>query len=162
LRRDQCYSAAAKLGVSMLRDADEAMLAAKAGELGDKELMRARHVIGEIARTLAAVEAMEASDFGKFGELMYASHESLRGDYEVSCQELDAVVELARPLAGVYGARMTGGGFGGCAVVLVDGDKAAAAEQAISESFAARFGHACATFTTHAAKGAGPAVLSRG
>ncbi len=156
LRRDQCYSAAAKLGVSMLRDADDAMLAGKAGDLADKELMRARHVIGEISRTLAAVEAMEACDFGRFGELMYASHESLRGDYEVSCEELDAVVELARPLAGVYGARMTGGGFGGCAVVLVDADKAEAAEQAIGDAFAKRFGHACATFTTHAATGAGP------
>jgi hypothetical protein len=86
---------------------------------------RARHVIGEIERTVQAAEAIRASNWQKAGELMYASHRSLRDDYEVSCAELDALVEIAESIGvagGVYGCRMTGGGFGGCAVALVKSD----------------------------------------
>ena len=156
-RRQQCYDAAAKLGVVMLRDVDVATVAAAGadGALAGRELMRARHVVGEIARTLDAVAALEGGDYHRFGELMYASHASLRDDYEVSCAELDAIVELAERQAGVYGARMTGGGFGGCAIVLAEADKADAVIEAIATGFNERFGRRCPIFATHAAGGAG-------
>ncbi len=86
---------------------------------------RARHVVTENARTLQTVEALRRDDMKTVGELMYASHASLRDDYEVSCVELDALVDIAREQSGVVGARMTGGGFGGCTVNLV---KSAAAK----------------------------------
>ena len=155
-RRDQCHSAAAKLQVPALRDMDQARLdqAGRDGVLAGKELMRARHVVGEISRTLRAVDALSAGDYAAFGRLMYGSHESLRDDYEVSCEELDAIVELARPLAGVYGARMTGGGFGGCAIVLAGAGQAKAITDTIATGFAGRFGRQCPIFATRAAQGA--------
>jgi galactokinase len=155
-RRDQCRAAAAKLQAPTLRDVDQARLdqAGRDGVLSGKELMRARHVVGEISRTLRAVEALAAGDYAAFGRLMYGSHESLRDDYEVSCEELDAVVELARPLAGVYGARMTGGGFGGCAIVLARAGRAKAIADAVAAGFGARFGRRCPIFATRAAQGA--------
>jgi galactokinase len=155
-RRDQCHAAAAKLHAPALRDVDQARLdqAGRDGVLSGKELMRARHVVGEISRTLRAVEALAAGDYAAFGRLMYGSHESLRDDYEVSCEELDAVVELARPLVGVYGARMTGGGFGGCAIVLAEAGRAKAIADAVAAGFDARFGRRCPIFATRAAQGA--------
>ena len=152
-RRDQCYSAAARLGVKMLRDADLDMVSAAVDKLSDKEMDRARHVVSEIDRTLKAVEAMEAGDYAAFGQLMYASHASLRDDYEVSCEELDVIVTQASGLEGVYGARMTGGGFGGCAIVLASVDRADNIAAAITENYTARFGHPCVIFPTRAAIG---------
>ncbi len=153
-RRDQCYAAARILNVGMLREADQAMLDASQGDLSDVEFRRARHVIGEIGRTVDAVAALEGGDYHAFGELMVGSHNSLRDDYEVSCDELDAIVEIACGQAGVYGARMTGGGFGGCAIVLVKASQADAVSQAIGEGFEGRFGHRCPIFATTAAAGA--------
>lgn len=83
---------------------------------------RCRHVITEDARAIAAVDALETRDLNLFGKLMYESHASLRDDFQVSCEELDIMVELARKIQGVYGARMTGGGFGGCTINLVEKD----------------------------------------
>ncbi|MBI5724737.1 MAG: galactokinase [Planctomycetes bacterium] len=156
-RRKQCESAAQTLGVPSLRSADNAMLAAASadGRLAKKEQMRARHVVGEIRRAVEAADALEAGDYTTFGRLMYASHESLRSDYEVSCEELDAIVELVRPLPGVCGARMTGGGFGGCAIILAASAEAQKVSKAVSEGFAKKFGHACPIFATRAADGAG-------
>jgi galactokinase len=85
---------------------------------------RAQHVIGENARTLQAVEAMRRGDAIEFGQLMQLSHMSLRDDFEVSSRELNIMVECAEHQSGCYGARMTGGGFGGCAVALVRQDAA--------------------------------------
>ena len=84
---------------------------------------RAHHVVTEIARTTEAAREMRAGHWSKLGQLMYASHDSLRDDFEVSCAELDLLVELANKLGernGVFGSRMTGGGFGGCTVSLVE------------------------------------------
>jgi len=153
-RRSQCESAAAKLGLKALRDADMSAVEAAAGELTDKELMRARHVVGEIARTAHAVEALEGGDYAAFGELMYGSHAALRDDYEVSCEELDAIVELARPCEGVHGARMTGGGFGGCAIILAAAERAEAICETVASGFASRYGRRCPIFATRAADGA--------
>jgi galactokinase len=87
--------------------------------LPDRVRARCRHVITEISRTLRAAEALQREDLQAFGGLMYESHSSLRDDYEVSCPELDLLVSIARAIPGVYGARMTGAGFGGCTVNLV-------------------------------------------
>ena len=117
-RQIECREAARLLGVESLRDADKAAVEA----LQEPLRRRARHVIGENERVLAAVDAMRARDLDRFGALMRESHESLRDDFEVSCEELDLLVELASGTDGVLGARLTGAGFGGCAVNLVRGD----------------------------------------
>jgi len=156
-RRAQCFSAAKKLGVKALRDADEKMLdaAARDGALTDIELMRVRHVVPEIRRTVEAAEALAARDYVRFGKLMLASHTSLRDNYETSCDELDTVVELACSCTGAYGARVSGGGFGGCVVILADAAKADAIFQTITSGFARRFARPCPIFPTRAAPGAG-------
>jgi galactokinase len=155
-RRKQCEAAAKKLHLPALRDADAAAVTAagESGLLKDKELMRARHVVGEIARTLDAVGALQAGDYDRFGQLMYASHASLRDDYEVSCEELDAIVELAQACKGVHGARMTGGGFGGCAIILAAASRAEQIEEAVAAGFDRRFQRRCPIFATRAAAGA--------
>ena len=118
-RRACCEGAARKLGKPALRDASEGELETYKGQLDEVEFRRARHVVTENARTLRAAEALEAGDLDAFGRTMFESHDSLASDFEVSCAELDAVVALVkanRPALG-YGARMTGAGFGGCAIV---------------------------------------------
>lgn len=125
-RRAECERGAATLGVKALRDVTPAQLEARKAELDPVTYRRCRHVVTEDARTLEAVAAMRAGDLQRLGELMNASHVSLRDDYQVSCFELDAMVETAWKQPGVYGARMTGGGFGGCAVALVADEQAAA------------------------------------
>ena len=115
-RRAQCASAAAHFGVSALRDLDPQRLEAKRSDLDDKVYRRARHVVTECARVHEAVDALAANDLTRFGQLLFESHRSLRDDFDVSTPELDAIVEAARA-RGDLGARMTGGGFGGSAVV---------------------------------------------
>lgn len=122
-RRSQCEEAARKLGVVSLRDAAFPQLQVRRRQLEPVEYRRAKHAISEIARTVKAAAAVKAADWPEVGHLMYASHDSLRDDYEVSCRELDLLVEFAReigPSGGVIGSRMTGGGFGGCTVSLVE------------------------------------------
>lgn len=121
-RRKTCEKAAEILGVKALRDATMDMLDKAKDQLTGTQFIRARHVIKEDARTLEAADVCKANDWVKMGKLMYQSHASLRDDYQVTCSELDVLVELAEAKGvdgGVYGARMTGGGFGGCVVVLV-------------------------------------------
>ena len=124
-RRAQCEQAANILSLPSLRDATADMLVRARERMEEVVFRRARHVIGEIERTLHAAEAVRASNWPTVGQLMYASHASLRDDYEVSCLELDAVVDIAQAIGskgGVIGCRMTGGGFGGCAVAMVNAD----------------------------------------
>lgn len=115
-RRETCENAASVLGVRELRDASEEDLARLSGD----ELKRARHIVRENVRVLEAVQMLREGDFAAFGRLMYDSHLSLRDDFEVSTPELDAFVETAREV-GAPGARLTGAGFGGCAIALVAG-----------------------------------------
>jgi galactokinase len=115
---------------------------------------RARHVVGEIERTRRGARALRAGDLEAFGTLMIESHHSLRDDYQVSTPELDALVEAALGRPGVYGSRMTGGGFGGCTVTLVRPAAAAAAGAAMESVFEGRFGRKPAWFVTCAADGA--------
>jgi galactokinase len=130
-RRSTCESAAGTLGIEHLRDATETDLKRLSGE----ELERARHVVSENARVLEAVEALNNGDFDYFGRLMYASHASLRDDYEVSTPELDTFVETARR-HGARGARLTGAGFGGCAIALVPESRSEEVKQACKQDFA--------------------------
>ncbi len=123
-RRAQCEEgvrivAKHRAGVRALRDVTLADLEAVSDELPEVLMRRCRHVISENARVTQAARALERGDLEEFGELMRQSHVSMRDDFEISCAELDLMVELAEGGGGVYGARMTGGGFGGCTVNLV-------------------------------------------
>ena len=120
VRTRQCAEAAAALGVVSLREAFDRDIDCDSAKLDARLAKRAKHVISECARVRRSVEAIEARDWRGFGRLLDASHVSLRDDYEVSCVELDRLVECCRSMEGVYGARMTGGGFGGSVVCLVD------------------------------------------
>jgi len=118
-RRRECEAGAKALGLRALRDITPQDFLARQEILDEVTRKRCRHVVTENQRVLDAVQALEAGDLAQFGRLMNASHLSLRDDYEVSCPELDAMVEAAWAQAGVLGARMTGAGFGGCTVSLV-------------------------------------------
>ena len=132
-RRTTCERAASTLGIEELRDATEGDLDLLSGA----ELKRARHIVTENARVLEAVEELENSDFDAFGRLMYASHASLRDDFEVSTPELDAFVEVAEK-HGAIGARLTGAGFGGCAIALIPEDETTTVTNAAQRAFAER------------------------
>jgi galactokinase len=121
-RRADCEEAARLLGHESLRDVSFAEFDEKSKDLPERLKKRARHVILENRRVLEAVGCLQKGDLPQFGELMNASHESLRDDYEVSSAELDLMVEIMRSQPGVLGARMTGGGFGGCTVNLLEHD----------------------------------------
>lgn len=151
-RRSQCEAAARALGVAALRDATLEMLAA--ADLPDVVARRARHVIAENERVLATVVALQNGNLHKVGTFMDASHASLRDLYEVSSAELDIMVELLRAQPGCYGARLTGAGFGGCAVALMDAAAVAAAIPAVAEAYRARTGLTPALYVTRAAAGA--------
>jgi galactokinase len=123
-RRSQCESAARVFGVSALRDVSSTCFEAECGRLDEITRRRARHVVTENARTLQAADAMRRGDAVTVGRLMNASHESLRDDFAVSSQELNVMVECGRRHLACLGIRMTGAGFGGCAVALVHSEQA--------------------------------------
>ena len=156
-RRAQCESAARGLGVSSLREATAAGLEAARDKLEPIEYRRARHVISEIERTVSAAAAIGQGDWALMGELMYASHASLRDDYEVSCDELDRLVEIASSLGdsqGVIGSRMTGGGFGGCTVSLVRTSALESVVKSIGAEYLKQTGIEPTIFATRPAEGA--------
>ena len=158
LRRRQCEAAAQKLQLRSLRDLGEDELASAARRLDALSLKRARHVVTEINRTQQAAAAIAAHRWSEAGRLMYLSHESLRTDFEVSAPELDSIVEIARAIGeerGVYGARMTGGGFGGCAVLLVRTAAATSIIERIGVQYAAQFAVTPTLFVSRPAAGAG-------
>lgn len=123
-RREQCEQAAAFFGVPALRDVTVAMFEARAHELDDLVRRRAKHVITENERTLKAKDAMQNGDAATLGQLMNESHISMRDDFEISAEALNQIVDCAQAHEACYGARMTGGGFAGCAVALVRADAA--------------------------------------
>ena len=156
-RRAECEEAAKILGVKSLRDATPDQLEKAKGKLSEVVYRRARHVIGEIERTTHAAEGIRASNWPTVGVLMYASHAALRDDYEVSCKELDVVVDIAESIGlagGVYGCRMTGGGFGGCCVALVKADAVDAITQKTAADYKAKTGIDAAIFASRPAAGA--------
>lgn len=119
-RRADCEAAAHALGVGALRDVSMEKLKAHKSLLADRIYHRAAHIIGENERVLTGAEALRKGDLSQFGELMFASHESSRVNFENSCPELDRLVAAARKTPGVYGARLSGGGFGGATINLVE------------------------------------------
>lgn len=140
IRLKQCRQAVAQLGttglaVKSLREIDLMDLEVASHSLSEILLKRSRHVVSENDRVLKAVKDLEKGDLESFGRLMVASHESLRDDYEVSCRELDVLVEVALKQPGVLGARMTGAGFGGCTVNLVRAGAAESFAEAVQEGY---------------------------
>jgi len=155
-RRSQCEAAARVLKVPALRDATPELLEAARGQMEPVVFRRARHVISENERTVQAAQAIQASDWAKVGQLMYASHTSLREDYEVSCPELDTVVEIAHAMGaagGMIGCRMTGGGFGGCAVSLVKTEAVQRTTRKLDELYEQKTGRQPAIFSSRPAAG---------
>jgi galactokinase len=139
-RRAECEEGVRLLSVHLpriraLRDVSLSEFELYAGDLPENVRKRCRHVIAENERVIEAVDALSRGDAAMFGQLMDASHRSLRDDYEVSCAELDAMVEAAWRAPGVVGARMTGGGFGGCAVALVEQEQAARFSRQVSDEY---------------------------
>jgi galactokinase len=159
-RREQCEEAVAVLrkadrNIRALRDVTEKQLKESRDGMDRIPYRRAQHVVTEIARTLEFADALTRCDCKRCGELMFLSHESLRHEYEVSCPELDALVEIARQVPGVYGARMTGGGFGGCIVALCRASAVTPLTAAIDAEYPKRCpGKHATTFSTVASAGA--------
>jgi galactokinase len=156
-RRAQCEAAAKILGVASLRDATSEMLESANGKMDEVVFRRARHVIGEIARTVSAAENVRTANWETVGRLMYASHRSLRDDYEVSCKELDAIVEISESIGnngGIYGCRMTGGGFGGCTVALVKTENVEAITKQIAADYKRKTNIEATIFVSRPAAGA--------
>jgi galactokinase len=159
-RRADCEAGVAVLArqrpdVRALRDATLADLDAVSDRLSARVSRRCRHVITENARVGRAAEALENGDVHRVGTLMNESHDSLRRDYEVSCTELDTMVAIARSLAGVHGARMTGGGFGGCVVALVDRAAASTVVREIARKYKSATGTTPDVWPTGAGAGVG-------
>jgi galactokinase len=153
-RRAQCEQAAATLGVRALRDVDESMLDAHRAVLDSETFRRARHVVSENQRVLDAAAAMRRGDSQTLGQLMDQSHRSLRDDFEVSTPALDAMVARARAHPACAGARMTGAGFGGCAVALVAADRAEDMAAWVRAGYEAETGHTAAVYLCEARSGA--------
>jgi galactokinase len=158
-RREECSQAVELLGRSLvgirsLRDVSVADFHRTETVLPDVIRSRCRHVVTENERTLEAAKALSRGDLARFGKLMLESHASLRYDYEVSCAELDAVVDKATGMPGVFGARMTGGGFGGCVIALVESSKVTLVAEVLKRDFFDKFGKELSVFSTVACAGA--------
>ena len=156
-RRKHTEDGLAIIGKASWRDVTEADVTAAWDQLGDPVNRRSRHVVGEIARTVAAAAALARNDFEALGPLMAASHDSLRDDFEVSCPELDIMVNIARKLGragGVIGARMTGGGFGGSTVTLCESTKASEIANTLATEYQQATGIAPQIFASRPSQGA--------
>jgi len=157
LRRKHTEDGLAIIGKASWRDVTQADLDANWEQLGDPINCRARHVVGEISRTMAAAAALSHNNFEALGPLMAASHDSLRDDFEVSCKELDLMVEIARKIGrsgGVIGARMTGGGFGGSTVTLCESSKLEEISATLSADYEAATGITPQLFASRPSQGA--------
>jgi galactokinase len=160
-RKYECELAASALGVRTLRDATLNQLKVARKRISPVIHQRAHHVITENLRVLQMATAIAEGAWSEAGKLMYASHASLRDDYQVSCAELDAVVEIAKNLGtreGIFGCRMTGGGFGGCTVALVKTDAVRNVTRKIEEYYERRTGNQATIFCTR--PGAGSKTLT--
>jgi galactokinase len=152
-RRSQCEEAARWFGVKALRDVSEGEFERSSG-LSKVVMKRARHIITENARVLEAVDVMKAGNIKRLGELFNASHNSLRDDFEVTNEALNQIVECAREQSSCYGARMTGAGFGGCAVALVQEENALEFTNAVSAAYKLRSGLDASVYVCKASEGA--------
>ena len=139
LRREQVTKAAEILGKS-LRDISIAEFEATKSKLDPVLQKRAKHVVYEIDRTMKAVEALKKNDMTTLGKLLYATHESLKTDFEVSCKELDIMVDIASKVKGVIGSRVMGGGFGGCTITLVKEENVSELKEKMLKEYPERSG----------------------
>jgi len=157
-RQKECAEGLARIqaghpGVKALRDATVGMVAEVRSEVEDRIYRRLRHVVTENQRCLDARDAMLRADASAMGALLAGSHRSLAEDYEVSCPELDMLVEIACAVRGVIGARLTGAGFGGNTINVVEAGRAEACAEAIEEGYASRTGKRTAVRVVRAAEG---------
>jgi galactokinase len=158
-RRRQCEKAAKLLGVPMLRDITWEQLEVARDRFnqeadGDLCFRRAKHVTTENSRTVAMAEALIKRDWESCGYLMEASHRSMRGEFEISCPEIDCLVSIAQSKEGVIGSRMTGGGFGGCTVSLIETSRTAEILEFITSRYKSTTGIEPSAFVTQPAQGA--------
>ena len=158
-RRQECTDALAalktKLDINALGDLTPDEFEANKGLITDPvQLKRAKHAVYENQRTIDAVAALRDGDIGKFGQLMNQSHISLRDDYEVSCEEIDILVDLAWKIPGVIGSRITGGGFGGCTVSIVKNDAVDTFINDIGKTYKEKVGHEAEFYTVDIGDGA--------
>ena len=143
-RRLSCEKVAAVIAkkhpeVESLRDANYDMLEEVRAEITDEEYRRARYVIGEVARVLAVCDALQKDDYETVGQMMYETHYGLSKEYEVSCEELDYLNDIAKE-EGVTGSRIMGGGFGGCTINLIADELAANFKKVVKSKFKAKYG----------------------
>ncbi|MEZ8823538.1 galactokinase [Vibrio amylolyticus] len=155
-RREQCEQAARQFNVKALRDVTLEQFNAHVDQLDETVAKRARHVISENARTLEAAKALASGDIKRMGVLMQESHASMRDDFEITVKEIDLLVEIVKEVLGEEGGvRMTGGGFGGCAVALVPPAKVEEVKQAIENQYQAATGLKESIYVCQAVRGAG-------
>ena len=155
-RRQQCEAAARHYGVPALRDVDFAALEARSAGLDPLVYRRARHIVTENQRTLAAAEALAANDLVRLGQLMAASHASMRDDFQITVPAIDQLVQIAQHAVGIQGgARMTGGGFGGCVIVVLPESRVDAVQAAIDQHYRAPSGERATVWVCHPSAGAG-------
>lgn len=159
-RRNECETALkefqAVVDIKTLGDLTEEQFEEHKGAVKDEiRRKRAKHAVYENQRAINAVEALKANDIEKFGKLMNASHESLRYDYEVSCEEIDVLVDLAQAMPGVIGSRITGGGFGGCTVSIVKNDAVDTFVEEIGKAYLEKVGHEAEFYVVDIGDGAG-------
>jgi galactokinase len=164
-RRADCEEAVRRLatvlpGIRALRDVKLAQLEQHRGLLTDTIYKRALHIVSEDARVLDSAQALRAGDIDRFGKRMAESHRSLRDLYEVSCRELDLMVDLAYQQKGVHGARMTGGGFGGSTINLVDGQHAGEFKEKLGKAYQHETGLVPQIYICKPAEGAGSVATS--
>lgn len=160
-RRAQCEAAAAYFGVAVLREVSSKTFEAEKAGLDDVAMRRAKHVIYENERVLQARAAIQAGDMDALGQILNAGHISLRDDFEVSSDALNAIVEAAQSHSACYGARMTGAGFGGCAVALVKTDQTDDFVQHVTQRYTQRTPHTPAVYVTRPTQGAQVVVDNR-
>ena len=153
-RRERCFAAARALGVPALRDVSVARLEAARAELDPVVYRRAAHVVGENERVFTGIDFLRCGDGAAFGSLMFASHESSRTNFENSTPELDALVDLAHDEPGVLGSRLTGGGFGGATISLVETLCAEEVARHLEERYTARTGNVGRAYLCESADGA--------
>ncbi len=152
-RREVCYKVAQQLGVASLRDLDTHTLLENKNQFAEDRYQKALFVLEENTRVLNAVTALRNNDFRAFGILLFESHKGLQHQYKVSCEELDFLVDIARKSEEVLGARMMGGGFGGCTLNLIKKDKAEAFTKKANEKYNTRFNRSIASYQVTLSEG---------
>ncbi|WP_228850416.1 galactokinase [Aegicerativicinus sediminis] len=152
-RRNSCETVAEILNVSALRDADLEMLNAKKAQMSDTDFLKAKYIIEENNRVERAVDYLNNQKIEGFGELLFEAHVGMKDEFEISCAELDFLVELAKEFPGVIGARLMGGGFGGCTINLVDKEQMDDFIELVEEKYKAKFNRECSPYRVNLSRG---------